>query len=250
MRAIAFAILGVSGLALSACMPSVHVDSVEALRVDKEPLKAVAQLDCPVEEGRFVLTGRDASGQSCDYRRDDGELVTLKRVALDGRPAAEALAPLRAELQGLIPVKSTPIAPISDDETPHNKVDMPFLHVKESGGRSDVSILGFHIRSDGDRADVDVSKGQRHTVVHASAHGAEVIVDEVGRQNVSYVYVLTHNHRPPSGYEAVGYLAKGPVTGPLVVAEFKAPRDHDGMDRGDHIDHGDVGRLIDRNVKG
>lgn len=254
MRTIAFVTLGISALALSACMPTVHVDSFEAARIDGAPLKAVAQLDCPVEEGRLVLTGRAADGQSCDYRRGDGEMVTLRRVALDGRTAAEALAPMRAELAGLVPVGYAPITPVAaDPAVPYNRVDMPFLHVREGGGRSEVKILGIKIKSEGERADIDVSKGRRHTIVHAGSHGAEVMVDEVGKENASYVYVLAGKHQAPSGYEAVGYVAKGPASGPLVAAEFKAPRGHEHDYDHDYEgpgEHGDIGRLIDRNVKG
>jgi hypothetical protein len=81
--------------------------------------------------------------------------------------------------------------------------------------------------------------------VHAGLSGAEVVADEIGRNNASLVYVLAGSHRHASGYRAVGYVAKGPVTGPLVVAEFRSPvNDHRDNDGG----HIDLDRLIDRNL--
>ena len=82
---------------------------------------------------------------------------------------------------------------------------------------------------------------------------AEVIAEDVGKTNASMVYVLASEHRAASGYRAVGYVAKGPSAGPLVVGEFRAV--HKSADQGDYHDYGnhgdgDIGRLIDRNVKG
>ena len=48
----------------------------------------------------------------------------------------------------------------------------------------------------------------------------------------------------PTAYRAVGYLARGPVAGPLVVASFKATDQHQDW-RGDH----DLNALLALNVK-
>ena len=45
----------------------------------------------------------------------------------------------------------------------------------------------------------------------------------------------------------MGYVAKGPKTGPLVVGEFRALSREDG-ERHRHGDN-DIGRLIDRNLR-
>lgn len=248
MRAVVFGVLGVSALALGACMPHVNVDTVEASSLGGKPLPALARLDCPQREGSLTRTAQAADGQSCTYDNGAGETVQLRLVALDGRSPQEALAGAKAELQDLRPLRTRPVRPIRDDEPgERTDLDLPFFHVHEAGGRSDVRIFGVHVRGDGDFADIKTNLGRKHTVVHAGPEGAEVVAEDVGRRNASLVYVLASDRRSGSPYRAVGYIAKGPVTGPLVVAEFRATGGHH-FDR-DRGDHGDVGRLVDRNLR-
>ena len=125
-------------------------------------------------------------------------------------------------------------------------VDVPFVHVHKDGDKADVRLFGiFHIVGHDHDSDVNRDGGQEHTSVHAGLRGAEVVADKVGRSNASLVYVLAGNHRFSSGYRAVGYVAKGPVAGPLVVAEFHSPvNSHRDNDSG----HLDLDGLIDRQL--
>jgi len=217
------------------------------VRPDGTPLRAPATLDCPASTGDLTRISQSADGQWCDYRGDRGETVRLRLVPLRGLSPSEALAPTRAELHALVPVYRDAIpADYNDGPGDRADVDVPFVHVHANGDQADVRLFGiFHIVSRDHDADIDVGHGRKHTVVHAGLRGAEVIADEVGKTNASLVYVLAGNHRHASGYQAVGYIAKGPVNGPLVVAEFRSPvnnhRDNDGG-------HHDIDRLIDRNL--
>jgi hypothetical protein len=116
-----------------------------------------------------------------------------------------------------------------------------------------VKVFGVHVKADGDYADVKTSRGLKNTVVHAGPSGAEIVAEDVTGKNASLVYVLAAGkHAGASGYDAVGYVAKGPAAGPLVVGEFRARRS-EGHGASGHVedgDHGDLGRLIDRNLKG
>src|SRR6185503_8970578 len=212
------------------------------------PLKVAAKLDCPAFEGRLTRVAQASDGQSCDYQGRDGDTVRLSLTPLRGHTPSEALAPLRNDLHALVPVyrKPTPVS-YSDDDGDRADVDLPFLHVHAVGDDADVRLFGIHIHDHdhGANTDVSVDHGHKRSVVHAGMRGAEVVADDVGRSNVSLVYVLAANHRTSSGLRAAGYVAKGPVTGPLVVAEFHSARDHHGG-----YDHGDsdVSRLIDRNL--
>ncbi len=214
---------------------------------DGAPVHARATLDCPAETNDLTRTAQSPDGQWCDYRSDRGETVRLRLVPLRGLSPSEALAPMRTELHALVPVYRDAIpADYNDGPGDRADVDVPFVHVHANGDQADVRLFGiFHIVSRDHDADVDVGHGRKHTVVHAGLRGAEVIADEVGKSNASLVYVLAGNHRHASGYQAVGYIAKGSVTGPLVVAEFFSPvnthRDNDGG-------HHDLDRLIDRNL--
>ena len=247
MRWAVLGILGVSALALGACVPRVNIDTTEAASLGGPPLKAPARLDCPEREGALSRTGQAADGRSCDYDNGAGETVRLSLVALDGRAPAEAMAPARAALTTLVPLRVRHVAPVANDDWgEHTDLDMPFFHVHEHGDRSEVRIFGVKVNSEGDYADVRTGLGRRHTIVHAGPDGAEVVSDEVGRAGASLVYVRASEKRSASPYRAVGYVAKGPVEGPLVVAEFRDThhrRHHEDGDRGD------IGRLIDRNLE-
>jgi hypothetical protein len=215
--------------------------------IDGAPLRAAASLDCPAQEGALARIARTADGQVCDYQGPRGEWVRLSLVALDGRSASEVLAPSRAELYALAPVYDPPSRTPSNDEAGDvTKVDLPFIHVRTVGDNADVKLFGIKIHADGDNTDVDMRRGRKTTVVRAGVKGAQVTSEEIGRTNASLLYVLAADRRMPSGYWTVGYMAKGPVHGPLVKAEFRTTQRKSRPQNGDH---GDLGRLIDRNVK-
>lgn len=239
------AVLGAAALAaLASAATAVHAGPSS----DGPPLRVAATLDCPAAEGSLTRTAQAPDGQSCEYRGSRGDTVSLRLVALHGRTPSEALGPMRADLHALVPVypESPPARDDDDQAGDRADVDLPFIHVHAIGDQADVRLFGIRISSRGHDADVDVGHGHRRSVVHAGMRGAEVIADDVGRNNASLVYVLAANRREESGYRAVGYVAKGPVTGPLVVGEFRSrDKRHESADG----DHGDIGRLIDRNLK-
>ncbi|MBS0332484.1 MAG: hypothetical protein JSS35_06935 [Proteobacteria bacterium] len=249
-RASVAAALCVSAFALSACATRVNYEGFEASSVGDSPLRAVAALDCPESQGALTLRARAGDGRSCDYDGPQGETVRLSVVDLQGRSIAETLAPAQAELRTLLPLPYKAPAPVSqaEGEGERTDVDLPFLHVHTLNNRADVSILGVHIHDDGSTTEVKTKRGGKHTVVRATTTGAEVLAEDIGRENSSLVYVLASDRRSHDGWRAVGYLAKGPTKGPLVLAEFRATtrQDHDQHHYRDH----DVERLIDRNVKG
>jgi hypothetical protein len=250
MRTIMIGALCVSALALSACVTRVDYDGYEVSKVGGLPLRSVAALDCPATEGALTRMAQAADGRSCDYEGPSGQTVRLKLVALDGRSAADVLEPSRDELRALVPVSTPWIPRVSRDEPgDHANIDLPFFHVHTAGDHADVRIFGIKVHSDGENANVQTHLGGVHTIVHASSSGAEVITEDVGRTNASLVYVLASDKKAASGYQAVGYVAKGPIAGPLVVGEFRAMRKVETQ-HGGHVENGDLDRLIDRNVRG
>jgi hypothetical protein len=256
-RKILVGALGVSALALAAggasmayAGGSLSYNGVAIAAADGAPLKAVASLDCPESQGALTRIARAADGRSCDYQGADGETVRLKLVSLDGRSASEAMAPTKTELHALVPIYNRPVPTVDRDERGDRAdIDLPFFHVHAVGDHADVRMFGVKVHSQGENADVNVGHGHKHTVVHAGADGAEVLAEDIGRSNASMVYVLAADKRAASGYWTVGYVAKGPAKGPLVVGEFRTIHKRSGHDGGAG-DHGDIGRLIDRNVRG
>jgi hypothetical protein len=241
---------GVSGVVLALAVSAGGATAAYAkdVSIDGAPLKVAASLDCPANQGALTRIAQAADGRFCDYRGPAGEWVRLSLVDLDGRSAPEVLAPAKAELYALAPVYDPPARASHGDEAGEvTKVDLPFIHVRTVGDDADVKIFGIRIHAEGDNTDVDLSRGRKNTVVRAGLKGAQVTSEEIGRTNASLLYVLAADRRMPSGYWTVGYVAKGPVKGPLVKAEFRTVRKDNRMHNGDH---GDLGRLIDRNVKG
>ncbi len=260
MKAATLGVLAVSALAIAACHPKAlkHTDfanvSMSGASSDKDeddnapPLKTLASLDCPEHEGALSLKAQAGDGKSCDYAGPGDETVHLTLVDLQGRSVLDTVAPIKAELNGLVHV-SAGGGPVSveaskDEGGDRAKVDLPFLHVDANGDKAKVKLFGINIDADGEHATVHGGPGMKNTVVHAGPGGAEVVAEDVGKSNASLVYILAGDAPGPSGYRAVGYVARGPVAGPLVIGEFKTKAEH-------HNDgHNDVDRLVELNVKG
>ncbi len=248
----AVALSALSAIALSGCNPKplkhAKFESMTVSADDGHPLKTVSTLDCPDHEGDLTRTAQAADGKSCDYQGPNEEAVHLSLVSLDGRSAADVMAPVKTELQGLVP--PPPASPVAveaskDEGGDHAKIDLPFLHINADGDKADVKIMGTTIHANGKNADIHTNMGLKNTTVHAGPGGAEIVAEDVGKVNASMVYILAGDSAGPGGYKAVGYIARGPKDGPLVVGQFKAKGGHHRND-----EHSDLGRLIDRNVKG
>jgi hypothetical protein len=243
----------IGAMALAGCVEHTQYSGVAMSRAGHEPLRRLTALTCPEREGELVRRAQAADGQSCDYDGPDGRTVRLSLLALDGRAPTEALAPLKAQLRGLVPVSTARVPPVERSEPgEHTSIDLPFFHVHTVGDHAEVKMFGVHVKADGDYADVKTSHGLKNTVVHAGPSGAEIVAEDVSGKNASLVYVLAGKRGGPSGYAAVGYVAKGPAAGPLVVGEFRA-REGEGHGFGGHVhdgDHGDLDRLIERNLRG
>lgn len=79
--------------------------------------------------------------------------------------------------------------------------------------------------------------------IDADERGAEIRIYAPGR-SVRITYILASNEAGPAGYRVVGYVARGPNRGPLVVASIKAKSDnHDELLR-------PIERLLRRNLGG
>lgn len=236
----------VAFLGLAACHPP-HIHHREAAKgEDDGPISVAATLTCPQTVGGLTRTAQAADGQSCDYIGGSDLHVSLRRLMLNGAAPAQALVPVEARLRPLIVAQAGP-SPIdidSDDDDDHDKVDLPGIHVDAHGDKADVRVLGVTVHADGDKADVDVGKSGSHASVQAGPGGAEIRSVDVDDDSANLVLVLASDKPGPSGDRAAGYVARGPVKGPLVAAVFHAARGHSDW-RGNH----DLNGLLDLNVK-
>jgi hypothetical protein len=234
-------------LLLAACHPP-HIHSGARGRdwFDR-PMKVGAVLTCPQTQGSLNRTAQAGDGQSCNYTGAAGEQVELKRLVLAGQSPQAALGATETALQTLVPAhqRSVPLSFDAGDSGEHAKIDLPGIHINAQGDKAQVKVFGIVVDANGENANVNVGAGSSRTVVQAGPDGAEIRVTDIGPTNVKLAYVLAGGQRPgPSPYRAVGYLARGPLDGPLVVVTFKATDSHEDW-RGDH----DLNALLALNVK-
>ena len=218
---------GVAVLALAACD---HPDA-ERQR-EANALKVVSTLDCPERQGALKRSTTASDGLSCVYASDRAE-VTLRVIQVGEGTPSDALAPIEAELKTILPdVKTTPAA--SDTE----EVDIRLPGVSIQAGES-----GAKVRAPGVEVNAVDGGGAE---VRATRNFTARLSGEKGRgEGVSARYILASD-TATGEWKTVGYDARGPIGGPLVVGIVKV-RDKDGS----HDDvFEDVADLVRHNVGG
>lgn len=269
-------LLAVSLVALAACSPKVEVRHDEHKPSGKRsPLRAISKLDCPERQGELARVSAAADGQSCVYTGQNAE-VTLSLVALNGGDAEAALAPIEADLKGLMPaMKSSPTPPAGKSRGESAKISMPGIKIDAHDKGADIKIGGLTINANDEGAEVRVAKNvtvrdgdtvkhvtertsggnsnvsvkssndeEGDTEIHATDDGAQ-IRQRKGGDGVRATLILASD-KSTSGYRVVGYEARGPKGGPLAVAVVKAK----GRDGSDHDIFEDMKTLVRRNVGG
>lgn len=252
------AVIAVAAISLSACYPWRHHHHAEVNITENgdewaphgDQVLTVGQtLDCPTTEGGLTRVSAASDGKSCVYQRGPDEDVTLSLVPLNGQPPRSALTPMESDLNGLVQVSTANSAvSIEANNGPGQdkaKIDMPGFHIDADGDKAKISILGMKIDADGKNAVVHTGTGGGgEATIHAGPGGAEIRAGQVGVNSANLVYILAGDHPGASGYRAVGYIARGPVAGPLVVGEFKSKTEQKGAHHDNDLQH-----LIDLNVK-
>ncbi len=249
MRATHVLLAIAAGAALAACHPKPLPRGL-ALDLDTRPMHAVDRLDCPPTVESLTRTGQAGDGRSCTYTGPQSEDVTLLLRPLDGQSADMRLAALDAQLKAEAPAGARGpnhgpgvyIASEGGHDQAH--IDLPGFHLNASDDKASIRLPGLTVDADGDNAKV-AAGGARGAEVNARNGGAEIRAGGVGANGADVTYLLASDTPGPSGYRLVGYVAKGPAAGPLVVGEFRV-RQHEGHDGGDH----GVDRLVDLNVHG
>lgn len=244
MNRIALLAAGCAALALSACD---HPDA--ARQRQARALKVISKLDCPETQGHLTRTAQAADGLSCAYGAEGVE-VTLRLVKLEGGDAAKALAPIETELRGLMPRA----APDAAEATAKAEADA------SGEGEVDIRLPGVTIQAGDAAANISVG-GAEGAQINANDDGAEIRVQrnvEVNGKKVEsavrrrhkddgvYARFILASDKATGGWSVVGYEARGPKGGPLVVATLKAKRGHDA----DDDSFSDADALVRHNVGG
>jgi hypothetical protein len=241
-----WAVLGAVGaMGLAGCVRH-HVHHLHAGR----PLSVADRLNCPENQGWLTRASAAADGNSCEYRRGDGEQVTLTRLPLNGQSVQAALDPTETQLKALLPPRPAP-APAQNEDNDKDKskdkdtarIDVPGVHIDAHGDKAEVRVFGVTVDADNDKANVHAGLGSDKAVVSADENGAEVRASDINATNANIVLILASEKPGPTGLRAVGYIARGPVAGPLLVAQFKSAERHQGFN-----DDRDVRRLMELNL--
>lgn len=123
-------------------------------------------------------------------------------------------------------------------------VRLPGLHIETKGDHSSVRIGGFHIDADDGKGSAQVTgTGANGDQVSVNAHedSTEIRASAAGAATRAG-WILTNNRASEGGWRLVGYEARGPVGGPIVVATVRS-RD---ADRGRTLE--DARDLVSLNV--
>ena len=253
-------VLCVAALAVAACDgDSVRISSTHTENPDaKGALKVVETLQCPQTIGSLTRKGSaSAEGSICTYAGPRGAEVSLHLVKLGGAAPAEILKAFEDRLSTALPQAVAQLKASAEEEAAvataeaghaaatgdHASVRAPGVDIQAEGDDATVRLPGLHIESRGDQASVriggfhiDASDGEGPVNIEGSEGGDNVSVQahqdaaeirtSAGGDATRASWILTDNRPSESGWRLVGYEARGPAGGPIVVATVRS-RDRD-----------------------
>jgi hypothetical protein len=107
-------------------------------------------------------------------------------------------------------------------------VRLPGISINADGDNASVRIGGFHVDADNEGAVVNVSDGEGGDAVSVRANqDAAVVRTNASGPATRSNWILTDNRDSAAGWRLVGYEARGPAGGPIVVATVRS-KDREG----------------------
>jgi hypothetical protein len=238
-------------LGLGACSPP--KDAYGHWGRQAKLMKAVSRLDCPAERGELRRESVAPDGHSCLYKGDDDSTVELRLVSGDSKAT---LAAIEADSHALVPVTPDPVTPPAAPDTPDKaatgptdvsmhpaggrlpsgrsnddvQIDLPGLHIHANDDKAKVRVAGIHVDADdrNDKVHVD-GKAMGGFTVDAHEGGAIIRLDQ-SDANIRTRVQFASDTPGPQGDHSAGYVARGPRSGPLVVAIVRVKSDEGSHD--------------------
>ncbi|RZJ29243.1 MAG: methyltransferase type 11 [Brevundimonas sp.] len=236
----------------------VHITSTrtETDGDSKGVLKVVDALQCPQTMGSLTRKGSATdAGRTCTYIGPKGAEVTLQLVALDGKTPPQVLKGFEERLSTSLPQAVAGLARQPDDAAvkadarsdasgDHASVRAPGVNIEAHGDDASVNLPGMRIETSGDQASVrigglHIDANDSEGTVNVEGSGGDDNVSIRARDDAAEVravasgdatrasWMLSDNRASTDGWRRVGYEARGPVGGPLVVATVRS-RDRNG----------------------
>jgi len=203
-----------------------------------------------------------AGGAVCTYAGPRGAEVSLHLVKLDGATAAEALKAFEDRLSAVMPHAVAQLTAAANKEAAdaaaaagpspagdRTSVKGPGVNIQTEGDDATVSLPGLHIESRGDQASVRIGgfhidasdcegavnikgsgsgsgagsgSGEGDSVSVQANQDAAEIRTSAGGGATRASWILTDNRPSEAGWRLVGYEARGPAGGPLVLATVRS----------------------------
>lgn len=149
----------------------------------------------------------------------DAAAVAADAAAVQADAAAAAADSARVRAPGLA----------VDAEGDRARVRLPGMSVDADGDKASVRIGGFSINADDSDQSVNVRSSDESVSVQAHDNAAEIRTNAPG-DATRRTYLLTDSRPADQGWRLVGFEARGPVGGPIVIATVRAKdRDSDGV---------------------
>ena len=239
-------------LALAACDsddavrlgPKVEIDAGNSTA---RGLKVISNLQCPADMGTLTRQGSaSADGSTCTYAGPRGAEVQLHLVNLNGQEASVALERFQTELEATSSRKGGTVTIANDESETTSRSDrtsirLPGMSVDTDGDKADVRMPGMVIESDGEKANIRIggmvirtdgkskTTDGENTIIINDESSADASSSSQSRKAVRASMLRTVARPAPGEWRVVGYEARGPGGGPIVVATFRT-RDRDADD--------------------
>ncbi|MBU2167855.1 MAG: methyltransferase type 11 [Alphaproteobacteria bacterium] len=233
---------------LAACGDdSIRITTTRQGGENKGVLKVVQTLQCPQTQGSLTRKGTAQNGGTvCVYAGPRGSEVTLHLQPLNGANVEDVLKAFEDRLSGDMPrtVAAIQASARSDTSGPASgsdsaTVSAPGVSVEAEGDTAQVKVPGLSINADGDRASIRIggvtidaddgassvnvegNAGGDSVNIQAAADGALIRTRAAGDATRA-TWLVTDGQTEGQGWRLVGYEARGPAGGPLVIAVFRA----------------------------
>ncbi len=221
---------------LNALLPGVAAKMAKA---DAEADRATQAAEAEATRSDAAATKLDAAAEKAEAEAERAQALAEKARALAAGDAEEArAAQARAEA---VEARLEASSHARRDTNERVSVALPGLRVKADGDRADVRLPGISVKADGDNADVRVGPitikaNDASGNVNINANGTEMSVrsqDDAAEIRTRHrgsgtraTYILADEEPSPQGWRMVGYEARGPEGGPLVIAEVRSKERH------------------------